>query len=133
MNDGKTKKPNLEGKAILIDFWGVSCGPCLVELPDVQAGAKELGEKGVLLIGLHDSGASLEEVAAFARKHGLTYQLAIDRPAEKGATYGTTFQAFGIQAMPNAALIDGKGRLVFVGPFKEARQKAVELQRAGNP
>jgi hypothetical protein len=50
-----------------------------------------------------------------------------------GASFGTTFQAFGIRGVPNAALVDGNGRLVFVGRFKEARQKAVELPKAENP
>jgi peroxiredoxin len=132
-NEGKTRKPNLEGKAILVYFCGARSGPCLYELPDVQGAAKELGEKGVLLIGMHDSSANLAEVVEFARKNGLTYQLAIDRPAEKGPSLGTTFQAFGVQGMPNAALVDGKGRLVFVGRFKEARQKALELPKTENP
>jgi hypothetical protein len=42
-------------------------------LPNVQGAAKELREKGVLLIRLHDSNANLKEVAEFARKQGLTY------------------------------------------------------------
>lgn len=34
-------------------------------------------------MGLHTPGAEVEELAEIARKHGLTYQLAIDRPNEK--------------------------------------------------
>jgi len=129
---GKAETPNLKGKIVLIDFWGTTCGPCIAELPDVQAAAKKYAESDLVLIGLHDAGAKVEDVTGFASKHELTYLLGIDRPADKGSSFGATFQAFGIRAIPNAAVIDREGRIAFVGRFKDGLQKAEELLKGGH-
>src|SRR5205823_2025491 len=90
---GQTAAPELKGKVILIGFWGIWCGPCIAELPDVQVLYKELAGEKFLLIGLHESRGELMEVSEFARKRGITYQLAIDQPSTDGRGFGATFKA----------------------------------------
>ena len=100
--NGPTGPPDLAGKVVLVDFWGITCGPCVAELPEVQAAADHFAAKSkdFVLIGLHDSGATVDQVAEFARKRGLTYRLAIDRPAHEEGWFGATFQAYGVRAIP---------------------------------
>jgi thiol-disulfide isomerase/thioredoxin len=114
---------------VLIDFWGISCGPCVAELPEVQAVADHFAGKGdqLVLIGLHESGGTVNQVAKFAGNHLLTYRLAIDRPAGEDGWFGAAFKAYGVRAIPSAAVIDRQGRIVFVGRFTEALQQAVSL------
>ena len=70
----------------------------------------------------------MEELAEIARKHGLTYQLAIDRPNEKGKyNFGATFDAFGIRAIPRVAVIDREGCLAFVGDFSKGLEVGEKL------
>ena len=127
--NGRTDPPDLSGKVVLVNFWGISCGFCVVQLPDVQAAVDHFAarNKDFVLIGLHDSGGTVEEVAAFARKRGLTYRLAIDRPASEEGWFGATSQAYGVRAIPGAAVIDRQGKVAFVGRFPEALQKVAEL------
>jgi len=69
----------------------------------------------------------LAEVAQFAQKRGLTYQLAIDRPAPDSRGFGTTFKAYGIQGIPHCAVIDRQGRIAFVGGLQQAAIEAAKL------
>jgi thiol-disulfide isomerase/thioredoxin/protocatechuate 3,4-dioxygenase beta subunit len=124
---GQTAPPEQKGKVVLIDFWGIYCGPCLAELPDVQTLSIEFAKDNFLLIGLHESNTDVAELAEFARKRSLTYQLAIDRPAEGSLGFGAAFKAYGIQGIPNCAVIDQQGRIAYVGRFQEAALKAAKL------
>ena len=97
--NGRDRSPDLAGKVVLVDFWGITSGPCMAELPEVQAAADRFAArtKDFVLIGLHNSGPTVGQVAKFARKQGLTYRLAIDHPTDEEGWFGATFQAYGIQ------------------------------------
>ncbi len=128
LRDGESGPPDVTGKVVLVDFWGISCGFCVVELPEVQAAAAHFADKGgdLVVIGLHENSATADEVAAFARKRGLTYRLAIDRPADEEGWFGATFQEYGVRSIPAAAVIDRQGKVAFVGSFREALQEAAK-------
>ena len=124
---GKTAAPELAGKVVLIDFWGIGCGPCVGELPEVQALAKEFAGKEFVLVGLHYSGHDVADVIEFAKQRGLTYPLAIDQPAPDSPGFGATFKAYGVRGIPNCAVLDRAGNVAFIGRFAEAARKAAEL------
>ncbi len=127
--NGPVAPPDLKGKVVLVNFWGISCGFCVVQLPEVQAAADHFASRSqdFVLIGLHDSGGTVDQVAEFARKRGLTYRLAIDRPAGEEGWFGATSQEYGVRAIPAAAVIDRQGKVAFVGRFPEALQKVADL------
>ncbi|QEH31564.1 ECF RNA polymerase sigma factor SigE [Aquisphaera giovannonii] len=127
--DGKTVPPALRGKVVLIDFWGISCGPCIGQLPEVQAAADHFADRpdDLLVIGVHESGVAEGEVAEFARKRGLSFTMALDRPAAEAGWFGATFKDYGLRAIPAAAVLDRRGKVAYVGRFAEALAKAAEL------
>ncbi len=93
----------LRGKVVLVDFWGVWCGPCVKKLPEVQKFAEKYGPRGVVVIGIH-SAQDGESCRAFVEKQGLTFPIAIDS--------GKTAEAFGIEAWPSVFLIDRTGKVI---------------------
>jgi thiol-disulfide isomerase/thioredoxin len=105
----------LRGKVVLIDFWGIGCGPCVAALPGVQAAADQFNAKGAVVIGLHDSSATLEQLQAFAKQRKLTYPLAIDTTDEQKSSPGKTFRAYRVQGVPAVAVIDREGRVAYLG------------------
>lgn len=51
--DGKTfNLDDLKGKVVLVDFWATWCGPCLAELPNIQALYDKYHDKGFEVVGI---------------------------------------------------------------------------------
>jgi thiol-disulfide isomerase/thioredoxin len=130
--EGKAARPALAGKIIVIDFWGIGCGPCVAQLPEVNAAAKHFADSKIIVIGLHDSSGTLEGVSDFAKKRGLAFPIAIDRPDPKGQAFGATFAAFGVGGIPSCVVIDGAGRVAYLGQFGQAIEVANRLAQTEN-
>ena len=105
---------------MLIDFWGITCGFCVAQLDEVRAAHKHLAGDDFLLIGVHDSDGTVDEVASFARERNLDYQLAIDSEASAEGWFGATTQAFGVRGIPQAAVIDRDGNIIYLGSFDQS-------------
>jgi peroxiredoxin len=85
------------------------------ELPKLVRLAKQYENSDLVIIGWHESRADVQGLTEFARTHGLTYALAIDRAADEPGWFGALFKSIGVRGIPQAALIDREGRIVFVG------------------
>ncbi len=92
------------GKLLLLNFWATWCPPCIEEIPALNEMARQLGPKGLVILGVSvdkDENAYKQ----FLAKNPLAYLTARD-PAEKiNLSYGT------IQ-YPESYLIDRNGRVV---------------------
>jgi peroxiredoxin/5-hydroxyisourate hydrolase-like protein (transthyretin family) len=115
VNSAPRTLQQLRGKVVLIDFWGMGCGPCVASLPEVQRTAERFAQKGVVVIGLHDASASAPQLREFAYRHKLTYPLAIDAPANPKGSARNTFGDYGVQGIPSAAVIDRDGNVAYLG------------------
>jgi thiol-disulfide isomerase/thioredoxin/protocatechuate 3,4-dioxygenase beta subunit len=104
----------LRGKVVLIDFWGIGCGPCVAALPGVQRAADEFTPKGAVVIGLHGSGVTPKQLREFAQGKKLTYPMAIDAD-DAGLSFGKTFRQYGIQGIPTVAIVDREGKVAYLG------------------
>ena len=124
---GKADRPDLAGKVIVIDFWGIGCGPCVAQLPEVNAAAKHFADSKIIIVGLHDSSGGLEQVVEFAQKRGLVFPISIDRPDRKSQSFGATFSAFGIVGIPSSVVIDSDGSVAYIGKFQQAIEVANKL------
>lgn len=125
---------DLKGKVVLLDFWAIWCGACIIGFPDLQEWQKEYSDDGLVIIGVtryfgfkydaekegivqSDEEVPPEEerlaLKKFAEFHKLTHHLAVDRGQE-------LFDAYNAQALPHMVLIgrDGKIAKTFVGGGK---------------
>ena len=59
------------GKVVVLNLWATWCVPCLREIPDLVALAKELGPRGVTLLGLgmDEPSALAGQVEPFRKKN----------------------------------------------------------------
>jgi peroxiredoxin len=92
----------LEGRYTLVSFYFAECGPCIKEVPKLNALAQRRKDVNLLAITFDGEKASKEFVA----KHGLTWPIIADA--------GKLTKEIGVKAYPTMALFDPKGKLVEV-------------------
>jgi len=94
---------DLAGKVVLIDFWASWCIPCRTSFPAIDALQRELGPKGLVVIALNvDEQRKNADAFLAGRPHAM--RVAFDQK-------GVAAQAFSLQAMPSAVVIDRSGRI----------------------
>lgn len=109
-----------KGRVVILHFWASWCVPCRVEMPALQSLYKELGNKGLVVLGVAED--SSKNVMAFQDEHGLGLPVLIDQ-------YGKGMRAYGIKAIPSSVVIgrDGAIKAYVVGKRDYASPEAVEF------
>jgi thiol-disulfide isomerase/thioredoxin len=114
----KTKLSERKGKVVILNMWGIWCGPCRDEMPHLQAMYKEYADDGFEVLGLnigeHDGKPEpVENIKKFATDMKIDYTLARVDPPIVSQLYQLTKQ----QVVPQTFLVDRETRLrgVFVG------------------
>lgn len=106
--DGQTQTmKDLQGKAVILDFWATYCPPCIEEIPHLKELQKKYGKENLEVIGLHVGGdEDRPQVPAFVKKLEIDYVLATPENALTSFIFG------GETAIPQTAVFDRKGNLV---------------------
>ena len=94
----------LRGDIVILEFWATWCGPCITEIDDYNELTADYEGKGVKLIAVTMQSGSVDEIATFARRHGITYPVAVGDSA--------VWETFGpMWGFPTTLLIDRDWRV----------------------
>lgn len=99
-----------QGQTVFLNFWATWCGPCKMEMPDIQALYEEWDENAgdLVVLGVAGPGigreGSAEDITAFLEANGYTYPVVMDDT-------GTLFYQYGISAYPTTFMIDPEGNV----------------------
>ena len=101
----------LNGKYVLLDFWATWCGPCIGEIPQLQAVYDAFGDDKRFAILSISVDEKIEEPKKFQDKRRLPWLQAF----LGGGVHNPTTSTFGIRAIPAFVLVGPDGKIVARG------------------
>lgn len=103
--DGKiVRLSDYRGKAVLLNFFGNTCEPCLKESPWLVEIQKKDEAKGLEIIGVEMYGASDDAVKSYAKQFGTNYILVHGNE--------TVANEYGIDNFPTSYFVNARGTIV---------------------
>lgn len=112
----------LRGRVVLVDFWGMWCGPCVAQLPRIRALSERYGKRGLTIVGVN-SDRDAAAVSAFAAKNNVNWSNVKD-----GGTTGPIAAKWRVDTWPTTFLIDAAGTIRGRDlPFEELESAIVRL------
>jgi len=91
------------GTPMVINFWASWCGPCVAEMPDLQAVSQVAGDQ-VRFVGVNTQDDP-DDAARLVDETGVTYELVSDPDA-------VLFDAFGVRGMPSTFYVAADGTII---------------------
>ncbi|HEX6981438.1 MAG TPA: TlpA disulfide reductase family protein [Balneolaceae bacterium] len=103
---------------VVLDFWSVSCGPCIEEIPRLNDLAKKYSDKTTLISINSDLlyGSTKEELQEFVAEHNIRYPVILDTQQKN------LMQQFGVNGWPARFLLNKEGYF-----FEEPVENRIKL------
>ena len=114
----ESMEKDLQGKVVLVDFWGTWCGPCLALMPDLQRLHEAYGKDRFVILGIH-SRQRVETLDDYLRKNPKPWPNLSD-------THGKLAAAFAVPHYPGVYLFDRQGKLRVAVPFRPGLESAIQ-------
>ena len=105
-----------KGRPTLVVFWASWCGPCIQEIPHLNALKEEYGDR-LELVGVN-MGEALTQVKKTRLEHEMSYETILDE-------MGKISSAWRVRKLPLMLVMDKEGRIRFRGIGSEAQLKAL--------
>jgi thiol-disulfide isomerase/thioredoxin len=114
LDGGEWRLEDHLGQVVLINYWATWCGPCQMETPGLVSLARELGPKGLAVVGVSMDTGDRAKVRNFVERFQVRYPVVFP---EKMSQLGS-----GIEGLPTTILLDRNGRVAktYVGAVRRA-------------
>ena len=111
------KKPEIEGKPMIVEFWATWCPPCRASIPHLNEIYAKYKDKGLQIVGITDEDRA--KIKKFEKEVPIEYAVALD-------ANGKYAKPFGIQGIPHAVLADKTGKIVWEGHPMSLKEAQIE-------
>lgn len=104
----RTDISSMRGEVIMIERWGVNCGPCIRYMPTLQQKYEKYGSEGLHVFAIESQNHNEQQIRDRLESFGLTFPVTTNT--------GNGYRTGG--GIPCAWLVDVNGKVVFAGnPF----------------
>lgn len=117
LEGGEITLSELNGQAVLINFWASWCVPCRVETPLLVDAYHRYADEGLVVLGLNLTEQDrLEEVQAFVSEFDVSYPVLLDDGTE------VSHNLYNLFGLPMSVFVDRSGiiKRVIVGAIMDA-------------
>lgn len=104
----------LRGKVVLVNFWATWCGPCLLELPDLNDLYSRFKAQGLIVLSITNEESS--KVSPFVKGIGYRAPVLLD-PDSQAA------KQFHVENLPRSFVFNRKGKLVAIAVDQRSRRQ----------
>ena len=111
------KKPDTDGKPMIVEFWATWCPPCRESIPHLNEIYAKYKDKGLQVVGITDEDRA--KIMKFEKEVPIEYSVGLDN----GGKYA---KPFGIQGIPHAVLVDKSGKVVWEGHPMSLKDSQIE-------
>jgi thiol-disulfide isomerase/thioredoxin len=106
---------SLRGKVVLLEFWATWCGPCVEGIPHLNELQHKYSDRNFQLLTL--VGESHQAMDKFLKRVTVEYAIGLE---------STSFEDYGIEAIPQAFVLDQAGKIVWHGhPAETGMEEAL--------
>ena len=91
----------LRGQPVMINFWATWCGPCEVEMPDIETAYQNHADDGLVVLAIN-AGESRNDVLNFGERLNLSFNLLLDSD-------NAVQDMYRIRAFPSTFFLDSEG------------------------
>ncbi len=97
----------LKDGPVVVDFWAMSCKPCIKAFPDLQEIFDNYKDCGLTVVAVSiDGSRTTSKVGAFVRAKGNTFEVVLDPSMNVARKYHVT-------SIPRTVLVDTNGNIVY--------------------
>ncbi|HEY0159955.1 MAG TPA: TlpA disulfide reductase family protein [Thermoanaerobaculia bacterium] len=106
LDGSKFELESRRDKVVLLNVWATWCGPCVYEIPELQAIHDKYAPRKFEVIGVSVDESGVESVSQFVNDHKMKYPIALDPDGKLANMLQTS-------VLPTTVLVDRSGKIVW--------------------